>query len=528
VDPGLIVGIIGVLVAATAAYIAWEQLRRTQKPIKIGKGRAAAVEPPQVTVLDAVPSGTVKQAALSGQITGSFAAATAADVPGTVDPPSLLPRLEHPSRLVANWVGRAEELDRLNRWAASGSGTPVCCIEGIMGAGKSALTWKWLYDTVLSDQAEVAFDAVMQWSFAQGKTSLGDYLLTLCTYLDIEVDDQDPIAGLRDYLIRHRVLLVLDGFEYLLSAYAPKVPSPREESAANDGAVDDRAAADVLTARWIRMLTTLTGSRALLVSKFVPDELESTPRCTRIVLGGFTSEESVSYLRGRGVKGSTAELMVAAEFYGYHPLTLDRLVNVLRYDIVAPSDIGRAQIDAPVVETDLAERQGHLFQEAFNTLSSDLQRFLGTLSAIRGQIPGLLARGICPEIPDNTFRLWLRRLEEDHWLYWDRERNSVSIHPVVRRCAYSELVNRAEVHEGLRSYFAAVTSAGEPSSRDELEALIELFHHTLRSGRLDEAAELFFDRLSRSIDQRPLRNDADGHRASRRTVLRRPAAIGTQ
>ena len=67
----------------------------------------------------------------------------------------------------------------------------------------------------------------------------------------------------------------------------------------------------------------------------------------------------------------------------------------------------------------------------------------------------------------------------------------------MRRYAYDRLAapDRAAAHTRLRDYFAAVPEAGKVTRLEDLAPVIELYHHTVRAGQLDEACTLFRDRL---------------------------------
>ncbi len=68
----------------------------------------------------------------------------------------------------------------------------------------------------------------------------------------------------------------------------------------------------------------------------------------------------------------------------------------------------------------------------------------------------------------------------------------------MRGYAYDRLGDKAGVHTRLRDYFAAVPAPemDRVDSVEDLAPVIELYHHTVRAGRYDEAFELFHDRLA--------------------------------
>lgn len=71
------------------------------------------------------------------------------------------------------------------------------------------------------------------------------------------------------------------------------------------------------------------------------------------------------------------------------------------------------------------------------------------------------------------------------------------LHPIVRQYAYDRLADKQGVHTRLHDYFDAVPKPeeGAVKSLDDLQPVIELYHHTVRAGQFDEARNLYHDRL---------------------------------
>ena len=82
-------------------------------------------------------------------------------------------------------------------------------------------------------------------------------------------------------------------------------------------------------------------------------------------------------------------------------------------------------------------------------------------------------------------------------LHYDTKEGRFDLHPIVRRYAYDRLAepDRAAAHTRLRDYFAAVPKPDKVTRLEDLAPVIELYHHTVRAGQLDEACRLFYDRL---------------------------------
>ena len=122
----------------------------------------------------------------------------------------------------APFTGRRDDLATLDKWAASDA--PVMVVEAIGGTGKSALTWEWA-----RTRAPGAIDGYaggLWWSFYEGSASITRFLRELLAYTsgrpleEVSALDRGELAAATIDALRSRpFLVVLDGFERLLSAY---------------------------------------------------------------------------------------------------------------------------------------------------------------------------------------------------------------------------------------------------------------------------------------------------------------------
>lgn len=91
----------------------------------------------------------------------------------------------------------------------------------------------------------------------------------------------------------------------------------------------------------------------------------------------------------------------------------------------------------------------------------------------------------------------LQELVSRGLLQHDQPNHRYDLHPIVRRYAYDRLGSneRSIVHSQLRDYFAAVPPPKRVQSLDDLNPVIELYHHMVKAGQYDEAFDLFRDRI---------------------------------
>ncbi len=82
-------------------------------------------------------------------------------------------------------------------------------------------------------------------------------------------------------------------------------------------------------------------------------------------------------------------------------------------------------------------------------------------------------------------------------LHFDDKNKKFDLHPIVRRFAYDQLTasDRTAAHTRLVNYFDAVPKPEKVNTLEDLAPVIELYHHMVRAGNLDEAEKLLYERL---------------------------------
>lgn len=128
----------------------------------------------------------------------------------------------------APFTGRLEDLVRLDAWARSPD--PIMVVEAIGGTGKSALTWEWA-----KHRAQTAIERLagrMWWSFYDGSASMTRFLREFLVYAtkmsrrEVRQLVWSDLSGEALLTLEQRpYLIVLDGFERLLTAYHSFDPS---------------------------------------------------------------------------------------------------------------------------------------------------------------------------------------------------------------------------------------------------------------------------------------------------------------
>ena len=488
-------GLLGVLIAAIAAGVgrlAWvyltervkEKAKTSPKPLAPVKRETSPTKPP--------PRKLPKRQA-----------------PDAPEP--LAPDLVHPYPLQPNFTGRIAERKLLTEWFAADS-RPVCVVEAIGGMGKSALAWFWLHADVLGkppagyskadpENLRVPEDqrpeGVVFWSFYERDAHFGAFLDRAASYVapgdasTAALSDREKLDNVLRALEQRHILLILDGFERELRAYAGyHAPYQGDEAGGEDGndCVDPRAAEFLQSAASLA----LTG-RVLLTSRLFPNELIDLAGCRHKRLVDLAPDDVVSFFEAADVKGTRAEIAQAVAPYGGHPLSVSLLARAIVKDHKMKGDIKAA--GRHTVLDKLKGKQGHdILEVAYDEMSAARRKLLSRIAAFRGPMDYEAIETVAT-LKGPKLDAALDELEARGLLLRDQDGQRYDLHPIVRRYAYDRLADKAGVHGRLREYFDARPAPERVESLADLAPTIELYWHTVGAGRLDAARELLRDRL---------------------------------
>lgn len=432
------------------------------------------------------------------------------------------PYFAHYYPLQENFTGRVARRRMLSGWLSQGE-RPVFALIAMGGMGKSALAWAWLQRDVLGlplpgqtpDAPDVAQacrvpdgarpEGVMWWSFYDREGGFATFLDRAVTYAGGGSVDPATIPSAYDKvvtlvnLLRERcLLLVLDGFERELRAYAGISAAYQGDAVAEDERGDFRSCTDPNAGRFLASLAAgPLQSRVLLTTRHLPRDLDDVAGCRPEELTAMEPEEAVAFFRAQGVvRGTRAEIEAACEPYGYLPLALRLLSGVIVRDKRKPGDITVAG-RYPVLPELKGKEQHHILEVSYEALDKQKRTLLSRIAAFRSPMGYDALRVLNPYKGDNEFDAALDELLDRGLLLFDKERASYDLHAVVRQHAYDRLRDKKGTHMRLRGYFADVPQPDMKGvqSAEDLAPVIELYHHTAGAGRYDDAHELFRDRL---------------------------------
>jgi len=192
------------------------------------------------------------------------------------------------------------------------------------------------------------------------------------------------------YSISPCTLLILDGFERALRAYAGMDAAYRgDDPAASPSTLHD--CVSPLAELFLRSIASLPGlrSKVLLTTRMRPRALEGhggvlLQGCREEELTQMQPADAVAFFRAQGIRGGRAEIEAACAPYGYHPLSLRLLAGLVANDPRQPGDIAAARrLD---VTGDLVQRQHHVLEQAYESLAADRRRLLSQIACFRGPV----------------------------------------------------------------------------------------------------------------------------------------------
>ncbi len=432
--------------------------------------------------------------------------------------------LAHPYLMPPNFTGRLDERRMLTEWLNADTAHPLLVLQALGGFGKSALAWHWL----THDVTPAACPRVVWWSFYEGDASFDNFLAKTLKYLcgeRIEVagmSARDQLAELLRFLYFGGTLLVLDGFERALRAYGGLDAAYQGDEPAR-GDQNDCDCLSPLAEIFLRGVATLPGIRGkvLLTTRLCPHAVEVRgggllQGCREEELKQMQPADAVAFFRAQSIRGTHTEIEAACEPYGYHPLSLRLLAGLIVGDFQQPGDITAAKrLD---VSGDLVQRQHHVLEMAYNSLTPERRALLSRIACFRSPVTYEALKALAetevnasqrdspqpsPPAPfpkgEGRLDADLRDLLARGLLHHDTKQSRFDLHPIVRRYAYDRLAapDRVAAHTRLRDYFAAVRAPEKVTRLEDLVPVIELYHHTVRAGQFDEACNLFYDCLSK-------------------------------
>ncbi|MFT3890546.1 MAG: TIR domain-containing protein [Anaerolineales bacterium] len=438
---------------------------------------------------------------ITGQAPGDRGTSNSFKTPTTADW-----HLAHPYSMPPNFTGRADELKMLDDWLVDNTNR-LFILRALGGFGKSALAWQWINTHV--NPAE--WTKLVWWSFYEGDASVEHFIEDTLKYLNLEVPQGGrlQVDKLLKVLQSQKILIILDGFERVLRLYGDMnaVYQSEEGHKIEDYQLDCKD----INAEWLlKGICSLPNlnSKVLMTTRLSPRSIkvrdEPLQGCREDELNAMQKSDAVDFFHKQKIEGTHSEIEAACAPYGYHPLSLRILTGLIIGDREKPGDI--TVVDKLDITTNIIQNKNHVLKVSYETLSLGQQKLLSNMACFRSTISYQALKFIINKPSwkrKNRFGLnekldeSLQTLETRGLLSWNRQSNKYDLHPIVRRYAYQQLTtsDRVIAHRRLRDYFASFPKSKHIEKIEDLMPVIELYHHTVRTGEFDEARQLFSDRL---------------------------------
>ncbi len=411
---------------------------------------------------------------------------------------ALYPYFAHPYPMQENFVGRQKERSLLLEWLEKDP-TPMLSLVAVGGMGKSALSWYWLNEDLLKKGKK--FDGVIWWSFYDKDSSFERFLENSISYasggkvnLQKIESTGDKMQIFFDLFRNANFLLVLDGLERLLRAYADSGSPYQGDTVKDDEKQDFRVCTDPNVAKFLQWLSAgYPRTKTLITTRLFPKELDVIAGCRRVNLEIMDKEDALEFFKRQGVKGTRAEIEDVCSAYGFHPLSLRLLSGMIVHDMKYGDDVKVWTKYNPLPE--LVPKEHHILELAYNSLDEKNQAFISRVSAFRTPMDYDAISIFNDFDSEDKFNEVLIELVDRGMLFRDEKSNKFDLHPIVRMYCYERLKDKEGVHTTLMDYFATIPEPEKIESVDDLAPVIELYYHTVRAGRYDKALVLYSKRF---------------------------------
>lgn len=330
------------------------------------------------------------------------------------------PYIAHPYTLLpaTKLAGRQAQLDLLSEWITD-AGNPfrVMSVVAIGGMGKSALTWKWFSDVAPTVMQPLA--GRMWWSFYESDAHFENFVIRALAYVTNssegeirEITPAERERELLDVLDREPYLIVLDGIERMLIAYARLdaahladddldaetqnqvrgalgVPKSAEQAVFSPNRL--RKTADPRAGAFLQKLTQIRASRILISTRLYPSDLQHpsgypSPGSFAIFLNGLDDAEALGLWRSFGCTGEDEELLRIFRAVENYPLLIRALAGEVSTDPAAKGNFAAWRRShsgfAPERQRPDAVKS-HVMGYALSGLSPRARRTLDTIAAFR-------------------------------------------------------------------------------------------------------------------------------------------------
>lgn len=411
--------------------------------------------------------------------------------PQTDIPPPAPIHFVHGYSLPANWAARDRELDELATEIRENR-HQIIAIIAIGGTGKSALTCKLLKEEL--PQRGIILDGCLWFSFYV-EPSVDRFLAEACRYLIPSFNPRhyfSPFAKsviLRETLANQRCLLVLDGLETMLVA---------EHENPHYAACENRALRNFL----LGTCGAQDSSQVIITSRWSLSDLSKEPGYQEIFLSDLSPEAALDYMLWQGVKGDRDRIAGVCDDYGYHALTLSVLADYLIQPPHSGDIAGVDSLRELPAETPQGAKLKSILEGYWKKLTRPERFFLTRLATSRAGVTEATFEFMAIDDDGNAcsvkhpiFHRTLRRLRQSALLQIEKRgsREVYTTHPLIKTYFYGrlDLEEKRQIHLAWINYAKGLPVPDEPKTIEQVEPLLEFFHHCNRTDFYDAGYEIY-------------------------------------
>jgi tetratricopeptide (TPR) repeat protein len=412
--------------------------------------------------------------------------------------------------LTSKFIGRTEELTEFDAWARSDE--PIMVVEGIGGLGKSAVTWEWAKNYAATVMPN--FAGAIWWSFYEKGTSMVTFVRHALAYVTRQDPDSDKLlretshlergAQLLAELQQHPYLLVLDGFERVLTAYnqydAGHIP---------DDLVDDqlRDCINPKDGDLLQQLLACSPSKILISTRLFPTILQDrggkrpADGVVHHKLNGLKVADALELMTHAGITGNRQAMLEFANEFGRHSLVLKIVCGLINEYRRKPGDFDAWKADPnyggslKLADLDLKQKYTHILHFALKGLNDKTKTLLGRIAILSEGVDDRTLTVLNPFATIGEFDAALKELEDRGLVQWDRHTNSYDMHPVV--CGHAKDMlqtdDRIETLGKVRNHLEKLPLDNFETATElsQLKNSIEIYWCFVRAKELDAAAEFY-------------------------------------
>ncbi|MFH0775096.1 MAG: HNH endonuclease [bacterium] len=407
-------------------------------------------------------------------------------IPNLHNQTPLEPRLIHITEPEPNWVGRKEELARLNQCYQTKE-IRVVALVGWGGFGKTTIARKW-YEELSKNN--IFPDGIFGWSFYKNR-SQDAFLEASLDYLsqgnpEVRELRNAParFAKLEEYLNKGKFLFILDGLEEI----------QEDNQSDKFGKMKDTSMQGFLQS-WAG--GAIRESFCLITTRFPMTDLKDCKNkgYEPINIEELKKEDGIELFKKRGVKGGNDELGRLVNEYGGHALSLTLVAGFLNDFCNGEAKMAN---EIPFYEMKDEENKTLRILKAYDErLTQGQQVFLQIFSCFLRPIDddaisqvfrkeirlddGRVFNESLISIPDFEFKQMIHHLEERRLIY------KGTTHPIIRGYFEKSLSKEARMAINRRLYhYTGGLAPEQPETLEEMQPLFEQVYHGCSAGMYDE------------------------------------------